>query len=72
MRAFGSQGRWRRLALALGLCAAGLAETGCGGSSTVVEGNLSENARKAVFQKRMDVKGSTSARRGSRSLSPRR
>jgi hypothetical protein len=70
MHAIGSRSRWLELALAFGLGVAAALATGCG-SSSVIEGELSENARKTVLQKRVDVKKTPAGRQESRSLGPR-
>ena len=54
MHAIGSRSRWLELVLAFALGVAAALATGCG-SSSVIEGELSENARKTVLQKRVDV-----------------
>jgi hypothetical protein len=68
MQAIGRRSVKYALALGLGLFTAGALGAGCGGSSRVVDGALSEGARKAVFEKRVDVQSSSSSRQHSKSL----
>jgi hypothetical protein len=70
MLAIGARSRSSVLALAFGLCATAL-EVGCNGSSSVIEQELSESARKAVFQKRVDVENRSPGRVESRNHSVR-
>jgi hypothetical protein len=68
MLAIGARSRWCTRALALGFCAVAI-EVGCDGSSSVIERELSESAKKTIFQKRVDVENRPPGRRESKNPS---